>query len=381
MGTLPGLARTDLPSVRLERAGDGSLAGDARPGGDPALAGGGGRLPGDLLGGHSLRRSAGPAVPGLGMRRGRVRAQRGPRPGSDRGSCRGHVRLSPAGEGPDLGTVGRTTCSRRPATAILRRLGPPPRPGDAAPALERIALVPESAVLVRNHDGRRRARSSRWRSLALPLALAIVLARAGTARQPRESFVSAQAYGAGGPDRLARGHAGRGHVPGRTDGRAVVLRRRSPWGWPRSVSPRGRLALVVIRPDSFCCSRRWVWARLSLSTGRRRSAASPRSRPSRGEFARLIWTESLPLLRDFPLVGTGLGSFGTIYPYVKTHDASLTTAMSSLLQCGVESGAVGLGILGMAALWCFCPAAGMLQTSRPGRPHARLRLDRGGPGI
>ena len=28
--------------------------------------------------------------------------------------------------------------------------------------------------------------------------------------------------------------------------------------------------------------------------------------------------------------------------------------MSSLLQCGVESGAVGLGLLAMAGLWCVC---------------------------
>jgi hypothetical protein len=75
--------------------------------------------------------------------------------------------------------------------------------------------------------------------------------------------------------------------------------------------------------------------------------------PVSWEFARLLWTEGLPILRDFPVMGTGLGSFGTIYPYMKTHDASSTTAMSSLLQCGIESGALGLGILALAALWCL----------------------------
>ena len=38
----------------------------------------------------------------------------------------------------------------------------------------------------------------------------------------------------------------------------------------------------------------------------------------------------------FPLLGTGLGSFAAIHPYVKTHDAASTTAMSSLLQWGVS---------------------------------------------
>ena len=67
--------------------------------------------------------------------------------------------------------------------------------------------------------------------------------------------------------------------------------------------------------------------------------------PVSWESTRLLWTESLPILRDFPVVGTGFGSFGTIHPYAKTHDASSTTAMSSLLQWGVESGAIGLGLL------------------------------------
>jgi hypothetical protein len=48
-----------------------------------------------------------------------------------------------------------------------------------------------------------------------------------------------------------------------------------------------------------------------------------------------------------------MGSFSTIYPYVKTHDSTLTAAMSSLLQCAVESGAAGLGILTVAAFWCL----------------------------
>jgi hypothetical protein len=60
-----------------------------------------------------------------------------------------------------------------------------------------------------------------------------------------------------------------------------------------------------------------------------------------------------------------MGSFGTIYPYVKTHDATLTTAMSSLLQCSVESGAVGLGILTAAALWSFFRLPACLKRVSP----------------
>ena len=71
---------------------------------------------------------------------------------------------------------------------------------------------------------------------------------------------------------------------------------------------------------------------------------SPPVAPDSWNAAELLWRESLTIFRDFPIVGTGLGSFGAIYPYFKTHDASSTTAMSSLVQWGVESGAFGLAL-------------------------------------
>lgn len=70
------------------------------------------------------------------------------------------------------------------------------------------------------------------------------------------------------------------------------------------------------------------------------------------ESARALWSESMKVIREFPLVGVGLGSFGTIHPYFKESDMASTTAMSSLLQWGVETGAVGLGILALSVLWC-----------------------------
>ena len=96
------------------------------------------------------------------------------------------------------------------------------------------------------------------------------------------------------------------------------------------------------------------------------------------ESTRILWTESLPILRDFPMVGTGLGSFAAIHPYVKTHDAASTTAMSSLLQWGVESGCDRPGSSGGDAALVFVPLAGRAQAGRIRRPHARLRLDRSG---
>ncbi|WP_435006323.1 O-antigen ligase family protein [Tundrisphaera lichenicola] len=77
--------------------------------------------------------------------------------------------------------------------------------------------------------------------------------------------------------------------------------------------------------------------------------------------ARSTWTESVPILREFPIVGTGLGTFEAIYPYYKGRDASSNTAMSSILQFAVESGAVGLGLLATAALWCLIRLPGAIR--------------------
>lgn len=77
--------------------------------------------------------------------------------------------------------------------------------------------------------------------------------------------------------------------------------------------------------------------------------------------AKATWAESLPILRDFPVLGTGLGTFPAVHPYYKRRDGARNTAMSSLLQWGVESGAVGLGLLATAGLWCLVKLPGAIR--------------------
>ena len=78
------------------------------------------------------------------------------------------------------------------------------------------------------------------------------------------------------------------------------------------------------------------------------------------------------------MVGAGLGSFGVIHPYFKDRDLSSTTAMSSLLQWSVESGAVGLGILASGCALVPDPAAQRSETGRTDRQFSRSWLDRSG---
>jgi O-antigen ligase len=74
-----------------------------------------------------------------------------------------------------------------------------------------------------------------------------------------------------------------------------------------------------------------------------------------------VWSDALGIVRDFPLLGTGLGTFATVYPFYKTQDASPTTAMSSLLQWWVESGLVGVGLLAVGGLWCLARLPGAVR--------------------
>jgi hypothetical protein len=113
----------------------------------------------------------------------------------------------------------------------------------------------------------------------------------------------------------------------------------------------------------------WRWPRLgltallaaSLGLGAGLSAiwpgfvgGTPPIAPPSWQSARLVWNETAPILRNFPLVGTGMGSFESVYPYLKAQDAASATASSSFLQCAVESGAIGLGLLAAAGLWSLC---------------------------
>jgi hypothetical protein len=78
------------------------------------------------------------------------------------------------------------------------------------------------------------------------------------------------------------------------------------------------------------------------------------------EGAKATWAESWPILRDFPILGTGFGTFPAVHPYYKARDGSSNTAMSSLLQWGVESGAVGIGLVVVAGLWCLIRLPGAM---------------------
>jgi len=241
-----------------------------------------------------------------------------------------------------------------PTTTSLRRLGDSTTTTSVNTTLERIALVPNRPFLFGTMMGGSGAFLALG-SLALPLSLAIVL-HVISPRGSRESFSS----------RLS--HTGQGSLVVLLIVMLVVCSflvglMAGPWyslpfgvgllavGLP-SLAARGSrgpaIGLTILLVVSLALGATLVatWPRIV--------GGQPPVAPLSWESTRLLWTESLPLLKEFPVVGTGFGSFPTIHPYFKIHEASSTTAMSSLLQCAVESGVIGLGILGLAGLWSVC---------------------------
>jgi O-antigen ligase len=75
-------------------------------------------------------------------------------------------------------------------------------------------------------------------------------------------------------------------------------------------------------------------------------------RPRRLASAGQVWADSAGILRDFPVLGTGLGASPRLYPHYKSADQAQTTALSSLLEWAVEAGIAGLVLLALATAWC-----------------------------
>jgi O-Antigen ligase len=77
--------------------------------------------------------------------------------------------------------------------------------------------------------------------------------------------------------------------------------------------------------------------------------------------ARRVWVDALKIIADFPVVGTGLGTFAVAFPFYKSQDAATTSALSSVLQWWVEAGAVGLALLLIAAAWSLFRLPGAVR--------------------
>jgi hypothetical protein len=117
-----------------------------------------------------------------------------------------------------------------------------------------------------------------------------------------------------------------------------------PGAWPSG------LRWMAVGLTALCLAGLGGGIALGEVVGRPEGAAALADRES-WQATRAVWSETVRMARDFPLLGSGLGSFASLHPYYKAADAASTTARSSLLQWWAESGLAGLGIAVLAALW------------------------------
>ena len=77
--------------------------------------------------------------------------------------------------------------------------------------------------------------------------------------------------------------------------------------------------------------------------------------------SKATWRESWAIFRDFPVAGTGMGTFATVHPYYKLGDVEPNSAMSSLAQWAVESGAVGVSLAVLLGAWAVFKLPGAIR--------------------
>ncbi len=127
-----------------------------------------------------------------------------------------------------------------------------------------------------------------------------------------------------------------------------------PGAWPSGLKWGGLgltfLAVLILTASAFAGS---AWTKLA--------ATPPPVAPEDVHEAARVWADAVPIVRDFPLLGTGLGTFASVYPFYKTRDDSPSTAMSSLLQWWIESGYVGLALLAVGLIWCLWKVPGAVR--------------------
>jgi hypothetical protein len=88
---------------------------------------------------------------------------------------------------------------------------------------------------------------------------------------------------------------------------------------------------------------------------------SPLSDPSGWPAVRAVWAETARIAGDFPLVGSGMGSFPAVHPYYKSSNLTMTTAWSTLLRFWSEAGVAGVALVGLAGAWCLARLPGAIQ--------------------
>ena len=89
-----------------------------------------------------------------------------------------------------------------------------------------------------------------------------------------------------------------------------------------------------------------------------------------------IWANTLQIVKDFPLLGSGLGTFGQVFPvYRSFHIRGLVShAENDFLQLASEVGLIGIGVLLVLFVILFLKAISGVRSLDPGDPQRYFRV-------
>ena len=90
----------------------------------------------------------------------------------------------------------------------------------------------------------------------------------------------------------------------------------------------------------------------------------------------LIWENTFQIFKDFPLLGSGIGTFAQIFPmYRSFHIRGLVThAENDFLQLASEAGLIGISLLFILFIFLLYNASSGIRSLSPGEPQRYIAL-------
>jgi O-antigen ligase len=85
----------------------------------------------------------------------------------------------------------------------------------------------------------------------------------------------------------------------------------------------------------------------------------------------MIWANTFQILKDFPLFGSGLGTFSQIFPMYRSFhiQGHVTHAENDYLQLASEVGFIGIGLLLILFIFLFFKIVSGIRSLSPWEPQ------------
>jgi O-antigen ligase len=90
----------------------------------------------------------------------------------------------------------------------------------------------------------------------------------------------------------------------------------------------------------------------------------------------LIWVNTFQIFQDFPLLGSGLGTFAQIFPMYRSFhfDGLVTHAENDFLQLASETGLIGTSLLFILFIFLLYQASSGIRSLSPREPQRYIAL-------